>query len=66
MRSILEGDDNFLKLSGCYEEKTLIKKELNDINISDEKKEKLEKRLKYLREKIPGLRMVVEDKIKVS
>ena len=66
MIGILEENENFQKLSRCYEKRTSIEKELNDFSVSDEKKEKLENQLRCIKTKISGLRMAVEDKIKVS
>jgi len=66
MIGILKENENFQKLSRCYEKRTLIEKELNDFSVFDEKKEKLENQLRCIKKKISGLRIMVEDEIKVS
>mgnify|MGYP001039080022 CR=1 FL=1 len=65
MRNILLNNNNFQKFSECCEKKSLIKQELDNSEISDEKKRNLKEHLTYLEGEISELRTILQDEIKV-
>ena len=65
MRSILRENNNFQEFSKCCQKQSQIKKELDDPEITEERRNELKRHLSHIEEEISRLTIILRDEIKV-
>lgn len=65
MRNILRENNNFQQFLERCQKQSQIRKELDNLEITEERKKELERHLYYIEKEISGLTVILQDEIKV-